>query len=73
MGRNHSKSNKTFPTVSLRNYHSVNPTKIRVSVYQIDEIGGKRRPHSHKLVIKNDSTTDPHDFAITSHENYTAV
>lgn len=73
MGSNHTKSNKSFPTVALRNYSSQNKTKIRCTVYQINEIGGRKRPHSHKLVIKNDKKTDPHDFEISQKDNYMAV
>lgn len=70
MGMRSSKTEKTYPTVALKNYHSTSPTKIRCSLYQIS--GNSRRLHSHKLVIKSGECekSDPHDFPINDKQNY---
>jgi hypothetical protein len=70
MGARSSKSEKTFPTVALKNYNGNGPTKIRCSLYQVD--GDSRRHHSHKLVIKSGDLekADPHDFPVSGKQNF---
>lgn len=72
-GQNASRTNKSFPTVRLMNYHG--PAKIRCSLFQVRRAGYQEpTPHSHSLVIRrgNDDQKDPHEIDVSQSQGYTA-
>lgn len=71
------RSKRTYPTVALRNFKFASKAIIRCSLYQVlsESGGGTRSPHSHQLVIRrgDNEESDPHDFEVSSQNDFTAV
>lgn len=77
MGIHNDKAKRTYPTVALRNFNFASKAMIRCSLYQVpNEAGGEARsPHSHQLVIRrgDNEESDPHDFEVSNHNDFTAM
>lgn len=77
MGVYTERSKRTYPTVALRNFNFASKAMIRCSLYQVpnDAGSGNRSPHSHQLVIRRGDIeeSDPHDFEVSSQNDFTAM
>lgn len=78
MGSLSERTKRTYPAVALRNFNFAPRAIIRCSLYQVPDasnVTDKRYPHSHKLIIKRGEIEecDPHDFEVSSQNDFTAV
>jgi hypothetical protein len=73
--RQHSKTQKVFPTVKLLNFDKSSKVFIKCALYQFDQIGNVNDLHPHKLIMRKGEAEecDPHYVEVNRQNGFTAM